>query len=1261
MSYLRKKAELKKTHRFKSKVNHYLVKESSVREKKTAVLESLRVLYESIPCIYFTLNAKGVILSVSQFGAAYLGYDPVELSEKSVGELFYGEDLGICQAQLTELSQQPSQLSQWEARLVRKDGNIIWVKAIARLVPGTELNPLISLVCEDITPAKEQSAALEDCEECWRVTFEQAAVGMSHCDLQCRFLRVNQTFCKLLGYNQEELLTRTFQDITYSEDLSINLYRLGSLLAGEIENYSIDNRYIRKDGTTIWVNQTLSVARDPTGNPQHLVAVIKDISQRKLAENELRGKEALLEAMTGASPLAFYVVDEQTDKILYFNHCFCEIWGIEHLEEQMEQGKLKNTDIIANGLPQIGDVTEFIESGKPRQITENRSTFEDEIPFVNGRTIRRFYAQIRDQYDCYFGSLYIFEDITGRKVSEEALQQQFLKERLVGAIAKRIHQSLNIDHILNTTVAEVRQIIACDRVIVFRMHEDGSGVVVVESVEKGWKPISGTVINDRYFAEIYVQLYQQGRVQSIGDIYKAGLTQCHINLLDQFQVRANLVVPIVQEDNLWGLLVAQQCSAPRQWQPWEINLLKAISTHTAIAIQQSELYQQAQTEIAQRQEVEIALRQQFQREQLVGAITRRIRQSLNFKEILQATVAEVRQILQTDRVIIFRFLPDWSGDVVVESVDSNWRAILGSQIYDSCFKAVYVSPYQQGRIQAVEDIYDANLSQCHIDLLAKFQVRANLVVPLLNGEQLWGLLVAHHCSKPRQWKSFEIDLLQQLASQVAIAIQQSQLYEKTESLFLREQAINRVTQAIRSSLDLNTIFSTTVRQIVELLEVDRAQIMQYLPEKNLWLYCSEYHKESDISLPILKIIVAENNRIGKQINRGEIVRMNDTSYLQNGINKPREELHPGACLLVPLHFGTSVWGCITLGKNNPYYWQDSEVELICGIADQVAIALQQAQLYNQSRTAEEKALTQAQQLEEALEKLQTTHAQLLHSEKMSSLGQLVAGVAHEINNPISFIYGNVVHAKDYTQDLVSLVELYQKEYPNPTPEIYRKFEEIELDFLIEDLPKSLNSMLVGAERICEIVSSLRNFSRVSEAEIKAVHVHEGIDSTLMILQNRLKARGDRPEIEVIKEYGDLPQIQCYAGQLNQVFMNLLVNGIDAIDEQIQWWETQLSRQEARGKIQANPGKIWVKTELLNDREIAIKIADNGLGMTDQVKRQLFDPFFTTKPVGAGTGLGLSISYQIVVEKHGGKLYCESQFGEGTEFVIQIPLRQGNFS
>jgi signal transduction histidine kinase len=203
---------------------------------------------------------------------------------------------------------------------------------------------------------------------------------------------------------------------------------------------------------------------------------------------------------------------------------------------------------------------------------------------------------------------------------------------------------------------------------------------------------------------------------------------------------------------------------------------------------------------------------------------------------------------------------------------------------------------------------------------------------------------------------------------------------------------------------------------------------------------------------------------------------------------------------------------------------------------------------------------------------------------------------------------------------------------------------------MEDMPKLLSSMKVGAERICEIVAALRTFSRVAEAEMKAIDLHEGLDSTLMILQNRLKASGKHPEIQVIKEYGLLPKVECYAGQLNQVFMNLLVNAIDAIDE--------YNQKRSPKEIQANPSFIRVHTELLNENEIAIRIADNGLGMTPAVQARLFDPFFTTKPVGAGTGLGLSISYQIVVEKHGGKFYCCSQLGKGTEFVIQIPLSQG---
>jgi signal transduction histidine kinase len=293
------------------------------------------------------------------------------------------------------------------------------------------------------------------------------------------------------------------------------------------------------------------------------------------------------------------------------------------------------------------------------------------------------------------------------------------------------------------------------------------------------------------------------------------------------------------------------------------------------------------------------------------------------------------------------------------------------------------------------------------------------------------------------------------------------------------------------------------------------------------------------------------------------------------------------------------------------------------------------------------AIAKAEQLHRALQELQQTQAQLIQTEKMSSLGQMVAGVAHEINNPVSFIYGNLTHADNYTQDLLDLVHLYQQHYPNPAPEIEEQIAAIELDFLIEDLPKILSSMNVGAERIRQIVLSLRNFSRLDEAQMKQVDIHEGIDSTLLILLHRLKAYGGHPGIEVIKEYGDLPLVECYAGQLNQVFMNILSNAIDALNS--------YNQQRQLEEVKAHPSTITIRTLVLNPDYIAVGIADNGPGMTQDVRSRIFDPFFTTKPVGKGTGLGLSISYQIVVEKHGGSLRCQSELGQGTEFWIEIPI------
>ncbi|MCT7990258.1 PAS domain S-box protein [Laspinema olomoucense] len=289
---------------------------------------------------------------------------------------------------------------------------------------------------------------------------------------------------------------------------------------------------------------------------------------------------------------------------------------------------------------------------------------------------------------------------------------------------------------------------------------------------------------------------------------------------------------------------------------------------------------------------------------------------------------------------------------------------------------------------------------------------------------------------------------------------------------------------------------------------------------------------------------------------------------------------------------------------------------------------------------------QAEQLQNTLQELQRTQTQLIQSEKMSSLGQLVAGVAHEINNPVNFIYGNLAHVNDYLADLLKLLNLYQTHYPEPVQEIHEFQEDIDLDFLQSDLPKLLNSMKVGAERIRQIVLSLRNFSRLNEADCKPADIHEGIDNTLLILHNRLREKSGNSGISVVKEYGKIPRIECYPAQLNQAIINIMTNAIDALES-----------LKGKGLLSEKTPTLSIRTECLDNQWIAIHIEDNGPGMTPAVKEQIFNPFFTTKPVGKGTGLGLSIAYQIISHKHSGELICNSEPGKGTEFVIQIPLKQ----
>lgn len=549
---------------------------------------------------------------------------------------------------------------------------------------------------------------------------------------------------------------------------------------------------------------------------------------------------------------------------------------------------------------------------------------------------------------------------------------------------------------------------------------------------------------------------------------------------------------------------------------------------------------------------------------------------------------------------------------------------------------------------------------------------------IVEGGQLQVVFTSNGTIKPQPWLGIEelgdkvspvvFDMLAEVTQSIQYNCQleqaMTQLRATNDQLRQTQKALleskarekllqRRLSSQIRISLDLDKILQSAVAEICNILDIDRCQFF--------WCHRSANPPNWELmqgacesTLPMelqFYSIVGQIEPLNKLLQQPCLLRIHDTStdwQLDDASRLHLEAMGVKALLVAPVQTRSQKMGVVVCEHfRRPRFWNDDEVELIASVVDQLASAIDQAELFEQSRTAAALATAHAQQLQKALDELHSSQAQLVQTEKMSTLGTLVAGVAHEINNPMSFIYGNLHHAKEYIGGLLELVNLYQKHYPEPISAIETYAETIDLDFLIEDLPKILSSMQTGAERIRKLVLSLRNFSRQDRLQMQAVNIHEGIDSTLLILNNRLKAKSTSPGIEIIKEYGKLPLVECYPSQLNQVFMNIISNAIDALEESI-----------SDGKITEQP-KIWIHTAPSFPDQVTISIVDNGPGITEEVKRQLFDPFFTTKPVGKGTGLGLSISYKIVTERHGGILRCESLLGKGSEFVIEIPLRQSS--
>ncbi len=632
------------------------------------------------------------------------------------------------------------------------------------------------------------------------------------------------------------------------------------------------------------------------------------------------------------------------------------------------------------------------------------------------------------------------------------LQREVQRSRLLNQINEKVRSTLDLDEVLEAACTLLGEIFNCSRVsILVNESEEGEWLITRgEYKSDDYPPQLGTRVSLADNSHLNQLISQPEPIAVTRFLEFPGLGENTLQLVQNLGIKSMLAIATCYQGKVNGIIGLHQCDHEREWSAWEQDLLEGVASPLAIAINQAQLYS--------------ATRAAAQRESLLRLITNQIRSTLDLKTVLKTAVRGVRELLNTDRVMIYRFLENWTGEIVVEDLLVPWPPILGGIVADNCFKTDHAELYKKGRVRAIDDIHNSGLNLCHADFLDRLQVKANLIVPIAMPDHLWGLLIAHECHATRHWNQGEIQLLEQLGHQMAIAISQAELYQKVQDSASQYQA-------------------------------------------------------------------------------------------------------------------------------------------------------------------------QAEQLQITLEELQATQQQLIQSEKLSSLGQLVAGVAHEINNANNFVHANLFYIQEYVEALKKAIDIYENSASEMPEEIVELNEEVDLDYIRSDSPNLIASMQQGSERIHKIVQNLRNFSRLDEAGAKPVNLSEGLDSSLSMLQHRLS-----PDLKIHKDYQTKGRVECHPAQINQVFFNLIDNALDAIASTPgQGGELTLSISE--------PALNWVR----------ISIKDNGPGISPEIQDQIFNPFFTTKPVGKGTGLGLSLCYQIIVKGHNGRIRCLSP-GEGSEFIVELPIK-----
>lgn len=679
---------------------------------------------------------------------------------------------------------------------------------------------------------------------------------------------------------------------------------------------------------------------------------------------------------------------------------------------------------------------------------------------------------------------------------------------------------------------------------------------------------------------------------------------------------------------------------------------------------------------------------------LVEAAASTIQNAKNFQELCQFVVKEVRNITGFDRVMLYRFDPAGHGTVLAEEkLDSmtSWLNLnypaedippQARQLYsinllrlisDVNYKPVAIVPALNPLDKNPLDLSHSvlrSVSPCHIEYLQNMNVSASMSISIVKEGKLWGLVACHHNSP--KYVSYEVRKACEFFGKVMALELRSKEDDSYYEYRLQLQATTaKLVEYMSNEANFMDGLVRFQPNLLNLVRADGAVIYfketcqkigktpsrEHLERLIHWLekqkFPSVYHTDAlasvypeaesykDIASGLLAVAISKEPKHYVLWFRSEVIHK--VSWAGDP-NTPFELL-PGRNPRLHPRTSFEVWQEIVKCKSLP--WKACEIDAALDLKNAiVTIVLRQAdelaKLNAALQESESRTQEKANQLAKALQELQRTQTQLIEQEKMSELGELITSIAAEITNPINFITGNLSHAQEYAEDLLNLLYLYQQHYPEPVPEILETIELIDLEFTSQDFSQMIESMKGGAERIRDLVHALRNFMRLNESDLKAVDIHEGINSTLLILQHRLKGKGDARGIQVVKAYGNLPQVECYPSQLNQVFMNLLSNAIDALDSHPNHPEQKT---------------ISIRTEALEGDRILISIADNGVGINPILQEQIFEPFFTTKSTKKSLGVGLAIAKEVVMEKHQGEIRCISELSQGSEFILEIPTKQ----